>query len=571
VLTVVVFLFVCICLHHSQALSAENISLQEQVNDLEEQVQYQVELCAHAKEEAVIAREQAALTPTAAGAAAGAAAGNMSDSETVSRLEAHISELAAQLAERDASLRELNAKTNELYDSYEQEVAEIKLQNARRLSTFMILQRHRAAFGTRRSLLGVDPVAMSASPGGSPRASGWRSSGAVTMTVGTCWLKWKLMVVEVQREEVSVKVTALEEFINHSLAQMQAEAKAEQSQGLSPSHGSPDRGTPTWRTFVCSQCSRSMTPNQVCDAAISVPTSPTRQMLSSTPMSTSTTSASPFKARAETVSVGVNTDLFTTVPQTQNNRDRTGSSTSTDGNGDLDLLQFLPLSPEVDRSTLPLEAASGRGLRHRDVGASGQKQDPFGHKYTGKGLSAQMEAASGVDVVGDKGKGGAERPVRPAQRLPVDEVTAEDYLFMIVIKVILWCLLLLVTFYVLDTTSQSTDSSENYYNRLVETCVNRDVETVLPLSITTDQFSPILRSLYDSTVVLCHVVIRYFQTPAAGAEMAVAEVDVGAVVSSVIVEVDKLLALCWELTTILFVSVSCFIYHYVQENLRITS
>ena len=487
--------------------------------------------------------------------------------------DAQVLELQAQLQDKDSALRELNAKTNELYDAYEQEVSNIKLDNARKLSTFMILQRHRAAYGTRRSLFGSVPGAQSPNDSSiSPRAGSWGAPGAVVMTVGTCWLKWKLVVVQSQREEINVKVTALEEFINHSLSSLQAETKVEGINGANGAHvpGTPGRGTPT-RTFLCSQCSRSMTPGAVCEA-ISRSNSPTKTQ-NSTPLSVST--ASPARLQPTTVSTGVNTDLFPMPAISMGNRDRTSSSSSTGSvANDLELLQYLPLSPGVDRSTLPVDASASKdGLRHRDVGASGQKQDPFGHKYSGKGLSSQMEAAGGEDKEKESVNPVAD-PRRP-QRALIEDVTTEDYIFMIIIKVILLCLLLLITYYILDSTSQSTDSSENYYNRLVGICVNRDLETVEPISTTFSHFSPILTSLYENCAVLCNEAMKHFQTSAAvGGEIvddATADVDIGAVITSVIRELDKLLSLCGEVTVILFISFSCFIYHYVQVHLRITS
>lgn len=567
----------------NQALSTENIALQEQLDNIKEQLQYHVELAAHAKEEAV----------TAAAAAAAATVAVTSDGVCSIDNSAYVRELQTSLAEKELALQELNIKTNDLYDSYEHEISEIRLQNARKLTTFMILQRHRDAFGTRRALYGVRPVTPR---DGSAAASG--DGGSVAMTVSTCWLKWKLMVVEAQREDVNVKVTALEEFINHSLTALQAQAAETQQQQQQPfssnsnsSPIAPGRGTPGKTSFVCAQCNRCMTPSDVCEAIAGRHT-PVKALKNNSALSAETLMLSPsspvqFKPVTVTVSTGVNTDFFPMPAATPaNNRDRTSSSSSSVSAScgdiaDLDLLHFLPLSPEIDRATLPLETgASKNGLRHRDVGGSAQKQDPFGHKYgsiAGKGqqqgLGLQLEAAEHDSQGGQQRQRQQQRQLRPAQQTLEETTSMEDYVFLIVIKIIAMCLLLLITYYVLDSTAQSTDSSENYYNKLVETCVIRESEAVEPIYDTFAQFSPIFTVLSDNASDLWREAVSHFQSPPVGdmSALPASDINVGAVVTSIIVELDKLLVLCWKVTVILFVSGSCFLYNYVQVHLRMTS
>ena len=141
---------------------------------------------------------------------------------------------------------------------------------------------------------------------------------------------------------------------------------------------------------------------------------------------------------------------------------------------------------------------------------------------------------------------------------------------MILLKVIVWCLLLLVTYYVLDV-SAGGDAHDTYYTALVDTCAIRDPARVLAVLPPAEALGPVLNALYAACASLVQSLTASLSALYSGTAEPSAAVDSAAVLSSIVVNSDLLLALSWEYALKLMLNLSCVVHSFLQLNMRITS
>ena len=132
----------------------------------------------------------------------------------------------------------------------------------------------------------------------------------------------------------------------------------------------------------------------------------------------------------------------------------------------------------------------------------------------------------------------------------------EDILFAIVIKVIGWLLLLLITYYILDTNSGVSNGS--YYNQWVQWCQSESGSCTLP-SLEYGNITPHMNTILITTKQLFYTLIAREWSKCIP------------LMSSIYTPLILLLQYFHELLVLVVMNLLCIMYKYIQLHYRITS